>query len=346
MAKNILNVAVIGVSKAMGQIHMDGIKDIPGIHIYAICDNATDGRLEECKEKYNPERAVKDYKELLDDENIDAAIIVTPDQLHCEMTCAFLRAGKDVMCEKPMALSLEECEEMMRVEKETGRRLMIGQICRFTDNFIKAKELIDAGEIGELYFVESEYAHDYITSRGYNDWRLDPRRYGLLGGGVHAIDLLRWIVGSDPVETYALHTHKVLLDWPTPDSTIAILKFPGEINGKVYVSTGCKRPYTMRSVFYGTKGTIICDNTSDHITYYKDDEKHDYKHEVEGARKISAIVNNHNTGGEGQMFADALLHGKDVPIVAMEGAKTVAVAMAIIESANTGKAVQIKYPEV
>lgn len=345
MAKNILNVAVIGVSPAMGQIHMDGIKDIPGIHIYAICDTATDGRLEECKKKYNPERAVADYKELLDDENIDAALIVTPDQTHCEMTCAFLRAGKDVMCEKPMALSLAECEEMMRVEKETGRKLMIGQICRFTDNFVKAKELVDAGEIGELYYVESEYAHDYMDIPGYDGWRLDPRRYGLLGGGVHAIDLLRWIVGSDPVETYALSSKKALTNWPTPDSTIAVLKFPNDVNGKVYVSTGCKRPYTMRSSFYGTKGTIICDNTSDHITYYKADETKSYMSEA-GAIKISATVNNHNTHGEGQMFADALLHGKDVPIVAMEGAKTVAVAMAIIESANTGKAVQIKYPEV
>ena len=225
MAKNILNIAVIGCSPAMGQIHMDGIKDVEGINIYAVCDTARDNRLMECKEKYGAERAVKDYKELLDDEKLDAVIIVTPDQVHREMACAFLRAGKDVLCEKPMALTLEECEDMMRAEKESGRKLMIGQICRFTDNFKKAKELIDDGRIGELYFVESEYAHHYGHARGYDDWRVTPERDGFIGGGCHAVDLLRWIAG-DPITVYGLANHKCLTDWPTNDCTVALYQFP------------------------------------------------------------------------------------------------------------------------
>ncbi len=345
MAKNILNIAVIGCSPAMGQIHMEGIKDIEGIKIYAVCDTARDNRLMECKEKYGAERAVKDYKELLDDDKLDAVIIVTPDQIHREMACAFLRAGKDVLCEKPMALTLEECEDMMRVEKETGRKLMIGQICRFTDNFKKAKELIDDGRIGELYFVESEYAHHYGNARGYDDWRVTPERDGFIGGGCHAVDLLRWIAG-DPVSVYALANHKCLTDWPTNDCTVALYQFPNNVSGKVFVSTGCKRPYTMRSVFYGTKGTIICDNTSDHILLFEDTGSgDDWRHESR-AQKISAVVNNHNTKGEGQMFMEALLAGKDVPITSMEGAKTVAVAAATVQSAKEGRIITIKYPEV
>ncbi|MBQ8758605.1 MAG: Gfo/Idh/MocA family oxidoreductase [Clostridia bacterium] len=154
MAKNILNIAAIGCS-AMGEIHLQGLKEIEGINLYAICDSARDGRLAKCKEKFGVEKAVTDYKELLNDDNVDAVILVVPDQIHCEMVCAFLRAGKDVLCEKPFALTMEECKEMMRVEKETGRRLMVGQICRFTDNFVKAKEVVDSGKIGENYFVES-----------------------------------------------------------------------------------------------------------------------------------------------------------------------------------------------
>lgn len=346
MSKNILNIAVIGCSKAMGQVHMDGLRDVDGINLYAVCDTARDNRLVEAKEKYGAEVAVKDYKELLNDDKVDAVIIVTPDETHCEMVCDFLHAGKDVLCEKPMALRLSECEKMIRVEKETGRKLMIGQICRFTDNFIKAKQLVDEGRIGELYFVESEYAHNYRNARGYDDWRVTPERDGFIGGGCHAVDLLRWIAG-DPTEVYALANHKCLTDWPTNDCTVALYKFPNNVSGKVFVSTGCKRPYTMRSVFYGTMGTIICDNTSDHITLYEDNEKEGktHWHEVDGGEIIPVTVNNHNTGGEAQMFIQALLENKDVPITSMEGAKTVAVACATVQSAKENRPVIIKYPE-
>lgn len=268
MSKNILNIGIIGCSPAMGQIHMAGICNIEGINIYALCDNAKDSRLDDCKEKYGAKVAVTDYHELLDDDNLDAVIIVTPDQLHEQMTTDFLKAGKDVLCEKPMALTVEECARMRKAEKESGRKLMIGQICRFTDNFIKAKELIDSGRIGELFFVESEYAHNYENVPGYNNWRKTPERDGFIGGGCHAVDLLRWIAG-DPTEVYAIANHKCLTDWPTNDCTVALYKFPNNVSGKVFVSTGCKRPYTMRSVFYGTIGTIICDNTSDHILLYE-----------------------------------------------------------------------------
>ena len=347
MAKNILNIAIIGCSPAMGQIHMAGIQGLEGIKIYAVCDTARDDRLMECKEKFGAEIAVKDYRELLGNPEIDAVIIVTPDPLHCEMTCAFLHAGKDVLCEKPMALRLDECEKMMKAEKESGRKLMIGQICRFTDNFIKAKELIDSGRIGELFFVESEYAHNYRNAKGYDNWRMTPERDGFIGGGCHAVDLLRWIAG-DPISVYALANHKCLTDWPTNDCTVALYQFPNNVSGKVFVSTGCKRPYTMRSVFYGTMGTIICDNTSDHILLFEHNEaegKDDWMHE-DKAERISAVVNNHNTRGEAQMFMEALLSGKNVPITSMEGAKTVAVACATVQSAKEGRIIEIKYPEV
>lgn len=338
MAKNILNIAAIGCSE-MGKIHLKGLKEIEGINLYAICDSARDDRLMKCKEAFDVEVAVTDYKELLNDDKVDAVILVVPDQVHCEMVCEFLRAGKDVLCEKPFALTLEECKEMMKVEKETGRKLMVGQICRFTDNFVKAKEVVDSGKIGELYFVESEYAHHYGGSRGYDDWRVTPERDGFIGGGCHAVDLLRWIAG-DPTEVYALANHKCLTDWPTNDCTVALYKFPNNVSGKVFVSTGCRRPYTMRSVFYGTKGTIICDNTSDHITvYYQDDEKGLV------TETISAVVNNHNTKGEAQVFAEALLSGNQVPITSMEGTKTVAVCVATVQSAKENKPVKIEYPE-
>ena len=124
MADKILNLAVIGCS-GMASYHMQGICDLEGVRLYAVCDTAED-RLIQRKEEFHAEIAVTDYRELVKDPKVDAAVIVTPDKLHLPMTKAFLEAGKAVLCEKPMALTLEECEEMMRVEQQTGGKLMIG----------------------------------------------------------------------------------------------------------------------------------------------------------------------------------------------------------------------------
>lgn len=81
------------------------------------------------------------------------------------------------------------------------------------------------------------------------------------------MDFARWIAG-DPYEVMAYSNHKMLKNFPTDDCTVAIMRFPNDVIGKVFVSTGCKRDYTMRSVFYGSKGTIITDNTSPHMTVF------------------------------------------------------------------------------
>ena len=341
MEKKIMNFAVIGCSE-MAARHMQGVCDKEGAKLYAVCDTAED-RMIQRKEEFGAEVGVTDYRELINDPNLDAVAIVVPDKFHLPMTRDFLKAGKAVLCEKPMALTLEECEEMMKVEKETGGKLMIGQVCRCTPAFRMAKDLIDAGRIGELVFVESEYAHNYGVARGYNDWRVDPDRHGFIGGGCHAVDLLRWIAG-DPTEVYAHANHKILTDWPVNDTSIAIYKFPNNVMGKVFVSIGCRRDYTMRSVFYGTKGTIICDNTSDHLKLYEDDAPNGKDYTV--AQNLSVVVNNHNITAEIDMFVNAVISGEPMPVSSMEGASTVAVCCASVESAKEGKPVQIRYPQV
>ena len=343
MMKKKINIAVIGCS-GMAEGHMYGITDNSDkANLYGICD-VDNERLALRKEKFNLDVAVNDYKEIVNDPNVDAVVIVTPDQLHLEMTVAFLRAGKDVLCEKPMALSLSECEEMMRVEKETGRKLMIGQVCRCTPAFVQAKELIDKGVIGELFFVESEYAHDYSKIGGHNNWRITPERHGFIGGGCHAVDLLRWVAGN-PTEVTAYSNHKCLKDWPTDDATIAIYKFPNNVVGKVFASIGCKRGYTMRSVFYGTKGTIICDNTSPTMQLFENTDP-ESDSDFTTPKEIDVNINSHNVSQEIKAFIEALQSGGKMPVSSMEGASTIAVACATVESAKNGTPVKIKYPQI
>lgn len=332
--KDKLTVANIGLK--FGMSHTEGAMSCDA-EIGAICDCDKEA-LEFAGKRYNiPEdRWYTDYRALLDNEDIDIVTVAVPDQQHIEISKEFLRAGKHVLCEKPLALTREELSEIVKAEKESDARFMVGQICRFTPAFIKAKEIIESGAIGEIYYVESEYAHDYMYL--VDNWRSDPNRHGVIGGGCHAIDLLRWLAG-DPIEVMAYGTHKLLPQVAYDDATISIMKFPGDVIGKVFVSTGCKRDYTMRTLVYGTKGTIICDNTSDTMQLFTiGDDQMAHEPEI-----IPIEVNNHNAAAEFRVFAEAIRNNTPIITDATEGAKTVAVCLAVVESSKTGMPVKPDY---
>jgi predicted dehydrogenase len=327
---------VIGLG--MGRAHISGMREIMRAELTAVCDT-NEERLADCLKSYPGVVGYTDYKALLERDDVDAVVVATPDRLHREMTVAAINAGKHVLCEKPMALTLEDCQMMIDASRNTDRKLMIGQICRFTPGFMRAKQLIDNGEIGDLFFVESEYAHDYSKIPGtFSNWRLDPLRHGFLGGGCHAVDLVRWIAGN-PYEVAAFANKKMLVDWPTDDCTIAIMKFPNDVIGKVFVSIGCKRNYTMRSVFYGSKGTIIVDNTNPVMQVFKTES--DCGFTVPMLYPIS--LNNHNTAGEIASLTDAILNDIPIEMDAVEGASTVKAALAAVESSKTGRIVKVDY---
>ena len=228
---------VIGLS--MGAYHAKGVAAQVESELAAVYDPNPEAVAAVIRDSH-PLRVAESWQEIALADDIDVVVVCTPDQLHEEMTISALEHGKHVLCEKPMALTREACAHMIAAAEATSKKLMVGQVCRYAPAFAKAKELIDAGEIGELYYVESEYAHDYLKVRGANDWRVDPMRYGLLGGGCHAMDLLSWIAGR-PNEVFAYSNHKMLKDWPTDDTTIAVLKYPGDVIGKVFCSISCKR---------------------------------------------------------------------------------------------------------
>ena len=172
-----------------------------------------------------------------------------------------------------------------------------------------------------------------------DNWRSDPLRNGVVGGGCHAVDLLRWLVGADPTEIFAYGNHKLLPQVSYDDANLAIMKFPENVMGKVFVSTGCKRNYTMRTCVYGTKGTLIFDNTSPTMQVFLVDEDGQGGHKPQ---EISIPINNHNAYEEFKVFADCLINDTEIETSVIEGAKTVEVCLAIVRSSKTGTAV---YPD-
>jgi len=308
------------------------------VETYAVCDT-DEQRLKSVAAECRAKLASTDYRDLVDCPELDIIFVASPDPWHCEQACAAMRAGKHVLCEKPMVMTLEECDLVVRTADETGVKFLVGQVCRFAPGFAMARRLIAEGLIGELFFVESEYAHDYTHIKGVGGWRADPMRprHPFLGGACHAVDLLRWI-GGNVAEVFAYANQKVLTDWPVDDCTIAVMKFAeGDLLGKVLCSIGAKRPYTMRSVFYGTHGTIVADNTSPEIQLASES--------LFGHQRFAAVpvdVASHNKRAELDALARAILDDAEVELDEREGARTVATCLAAVESAATGRPVAVR----
>lgn len=341
MERKILKAGVIGLN--MGKAHAEGICSCPDACLYAVCDSDAD-TANQVGTELGAEHIYTDYKKMISNPELEAVVIAVPDQLHREMVVDVLHAGKHILCEKPLALTREDCADILEAVKRSSVKFMVGQICRYTPGFKKAKEIIDSGAIGELTFVESEYAHDYISvfAQKHGSWRCDPICNGVVGGGCHAVDLLRWVAGN-PREITAYGTHKTFAGiTPYDDTHIAIMRFPNGVIGKVFVSISCKRDYTMRSVFYGTRGTIVADNTSSCLTVFRDEAFPRIDSHTMPIR-VPVDVNSHNASAEFFDFCSCVLRDTPIETTALEGANTVAACLSIVESANTGKPVIPQY---
>ncbi len=342
---NPLRIGLIGAG-SMARVHAQTLRNIEGAEITAICD-PDPAQVESATKALDIPFTATDHQDVLARDDVDAVVIISPDFAHCEQAVDALQAGKHVLCEKPMVTSVDECRRIVAAAEASGKVFMIGQVCRFSPGFIAGKRFVDEGQIGDLFLVESEYAHDYTHIRGHGGWRTDPLRLRepFLGGGCHAVDLIRW-VGGQPTEAFAYSNRKSLTNWPVDDCTVAVYRFESGAVGKVVCSVGCKRDYTMRSVLWGTKGTVICDNTSTHITVYLDKaNKLDFPAGVPAdfrdAIMIPVGTQVKMTEMENRAFIACCRGEEPLAMDAREGSRTVAACLAAIESAKTGKPVPV-----
>ena len=341
MSEKKLGAAVVAMGE--GIRHVRAYNECPDYNLLAVCD-PDQVKIDKRLKDYPLEniRIVHDYKDILKMDDVDVVSVASPDYYHAEQSIALLEAGKHVLCEKPMTLDLGEAAAIADAVRKTGKTFMIAHPTRYTPAFILAKKMIARGDIGELFMAETEYAHNYRHVGGKDNWRKDARRDPLLGGGCHAVDFLRWAVDDLLDEAFAYGTKKGLADWPIDfDSYFCLYKFKKGVIGKVMCSIGLSRPYTMRSVFYGTKGTIICDNLSPSIQL-SSVPFYDSPKDAVPFIEIPVEVNNHNVESQVQLMADIVLRGAENHADVVEGARTVAACCAAIESAKTGKTVKVR----
>lgn len=199
MAKKKLRIGIIGCGGIANNKHMPTLKKFSDkCEMVAFCDIVVE-RAEKAAKEYGIEGAkvYKDYKKLLADETIDVVHILTPNVSHCPITCAAFAAGKHVMCEKPMAHNTKDAQKMMDAWKKSGKKFTLGYQNRFRPEVITLRKMVDAGELGEIYYGQ---AHA-IRRRAVPTWGVFPDKSQQGGGplidiGTHALDLTLWMMDN------------------------------------------------------------------------------------------------------------------------------------------------------
>ncbi len=201
-----------------------------------------------------------DYYESLDEalkrDDIQIASVCTINNMHYEQTLACIQAGKNVLCEKPLCFSLDELRELLAAEKQHGVKTQVGHVVRWYPAVVGLKNVVDAGAIGDVYYVEADYWHDI-----HGAWKVAQKTGGsaLTMGGIHAVDLIRWMIGEDnEVVEVAAFSQKA--SWRPEfeyDPTVAfICKFASGAIGRVSTSLECNMPYVFHLQVNGSKGCI------------------------------------------------------------------------------------------
>lgn len=206
MAK--IKVGIIGAG-SISEMHFESYKSNPNVEIAAICDlNEERARIK--AEKYGAKDIYTDYHELLADPEIDAVSICTWNNSHAEISIAALRAGKNVLVEKPLCKTVEEALEVEKAVKDTGKTLQVGFVRRFGTNTKVLKKFIDEGELGEIYYAKASCIRALGNPGG---WFADKERSGggpLIDLGVHVIDLCWYLMGKPKVKSVTGNTYNRL----------------------------------------------------------------------------------------------------------------------------------------
>ncbi|MDF2700596.1 MAG: dehydrogenase [Haloplasmataceae bacterium] len=194
--------AIVGLG-GMGNWHREFVKTIEGITVVGIYD-IKESRRQFAKE--NNEHVYESLDDLLNDKKVDIVLVATPNDLHKEISIKALRAGKNVVCEKPAMMNSKEFEEVMSVQKETGKLFVVHQNRRWDEDFLTIKEIYNKNTLGKIYSIESR-VHG---SRGIpGDWRQEKEHGGgmLLDWGVHIIDQLLFMIDEKVKKVYCKFTH-------------------------------------------------------------------------------------------------------------------------------------------
>lgn len=197
------------------------------------------------------------WEELIKDDQIDAVYVATPVHLHCEQTVAAAKAGKHVLCEKPMAMSVSECEKMIKVCRHKGGKLGVAYYRHFYPVVNRIKEIIAGGEIGKVVFVQINAFEYYNPAMGdRRHWFVEKDKAGggpMFDFGSHRIEVLANILGQ--VKSVKGFVDNLLFEREVEDTCTAVFKFECGANAVLNVTHAAYEPQDTLDIF-GDKGSI------------------------------------------------------------------------------------------
>jgi glucose-fructose oxidoreductase len=287
-------------------------------------------KLESMSEKYGAEKTCgyDGYDALLRSGDIDAVYIALPNSLHCDYAVRALQAGIHVLCEKPMAVTEEECERMARAAREARARLMVAYRLHFERANLEAVEAARSGRIGE--------PRQFVSSFTMTVTPDNIRVKSDLGGGVlydigiYCINAARNLFRDEPLEVRALAAGSL---GDVEESICALLRFPNERTATFSCSFGAADTSHYRLV--GTKGDLVVEPAYEYAMPLR------HRLTVDGESAERRFAKRDQFAPELLYFSDCVLHGRDPEPSAEEGLADVRVIQALYRSAQTGRAIEL-----
>jgi len=376
-----IGIGMIGYA-FMGKAHVNAYKKIPYIYwppsaiprLIAICGRSEE-RVREAAKRYGFERYYTDWKDLVEDPDVQILDNGGPNNLHAEPSIAALEMGKHVICEKPLARNSKEAKMMLETALKSSAKNMVAFNYRFVPAIRLAKELIEDGTLGEIYHFRARYLQEWIMDPNFPMvWRLrkDVSGSGALGDiGSHIIDLARFLIGepksvSAIVKTFIKErpaesdpSKKEIVD--VDDAFVSVVEFQNGAIGTLEASRFCagRKNHQVIEV-NGSKGSLVfnLERMNELEIYLNNDRK-----EIMGFRDVLVTESyhpfwdkwwphGHIIGWEHIFvhelyhFIDCIINNKPVePYGAtfLDGYRCAVICDAILESSETGKRVEIKY---
>ena len=326
-------VGMIGAGHA-GREHLKAVRDHPQTHVVGLAVACpSQERAAALANEFGIKFLTDDYRELLTRDDIDVICVCSPNRLHARQILESLAAGKHVLCEKPMVTNIEDAQRVVTASQTAGTRFLVGQICRFSPIYRAIKRLYDDGDLGQAFFAEADYIKQSLSIQ--KRWWLDPREphFTVFNGGVHPLDLLRWVVGEvDEVQAYS--NHMVVREATFDDCVIATLRFANGCIGKLLVAFGASMPYELNLSIYGTQGTA----RNDRLFLERLPGLQDF------ARLPIPVVREHPYfGDEWDELVAAIKEDRPTRVDALDGARTVALCAAVGEALDTGRPARVAH---
>lgn len=294
----IIKWGVLGFARIARLSVIPAILKAPNAEFYAIASRDTDKTLD-CQKQFGCKMIYDSYEALLDDPEIDAVYIPLPNKLHKEWTVKAACKGKHVLCEKPISLNKQECEEMIEACNTNNVKFMEGFMYRFSNRTKKVKEILDSNILGEVKYINSTFR--FLLNRP-GDVRLKPELGGgsLYDVGCYPVNFVGMVTGCEPV---SMSSERIMKDGIDVGFS-AVLKYENGILASI--NSGFDTYKLSHSIVSGTKGSMhVPDTFSDEpgkITVTTENDTNEYdiepgnRYEAEIEDFSAAIINNREPG--------------------------------------------------